>query len=589
MPRTSRYSGYRRHKNCEGKTVVTHGDQGHLRRTFATAIGATAIAALLFTVLFWRLGEATFWDPDEAHYAESTRELITSGDWWSASYNNQPFFDKPILFHQLQAIAMLVCGQNELGARAVPALAALALVAITAWLGASLISREVGLLGALLVAINPGLFALARYAILDTVFTAFLFGGVSLVAVAAVRNRPALQYSGYLLIALATLTKGPLAIALCGLTMLLAIAASATLRQRLLRLRWMAGLAIVIAVASPWFVYMYLRFGEGFVNGYLLDENLRLFATNRFGSQPGPTFYFQIVAVNLLPWTAILIGRLVDDVRAALARRPIDDIELLLWAWTVAVVGFFTPSRFKLDHYVFPAAPALALLVARAWADVRANPDAREHRAARVGVMLAGPLLVIMGLAVGYLLLVRLDLPRVALVAPAVMIAAGAEMIARFGRRGSRQARIPVFAFGAIVLTYAVAIALVIPRLEARKVMPELGRWIDSQAAPADRVGSYRLNSAFRFYVNRHVTVLDGPEEALRYFEREEPFFCVMPESVYQSLASRGAKIEAVYWRDGTSATSIRTLWRGQTKGTRFVVVTRAGEGRQAATAGKGI
>jgi len=191
-----------------------------------------------------------------------------------------------------------------------------------------------------------------------------------------------------------------------------------------------------------------------------------------------------------------------------------------------------------------------------------------------------------MGLAVGYLLLVRLDLPRMALVAPAAMIAAGAEMIARFGRRGAHQARVPVLALGALVLTYAVAIALVIPRLEARKVMPDLGRWIDSQAAPADRVGSYRLNSAFRFYVNRHVTVLDGPEEALRYFERDEPVFCMMPESAYQNLASRGARIEAVYWRDGTSATSIRTLWRGQTKGTRFVVVTKAG---QAARAGKGI
>ena len=27
---------------------------------------------LLFVVLFWRLGAPTFWDPDEAHYAETT-------------------------------------------------------------------------------------------------------------------------------------------------------------------------------------------------------------------------------------------------------------------------------------------------------------------------------------------------------------------------------------------------------------------------------------------------------------------------------------------------------------------------------------
>jgi 4-amino-4-deoxy-L-arabinose transferase-like glycosyltransferase len=561
--------------------------RAELTRSWTKALAAAAVAALLFVVLFWRLGEATFWDPDEAHYAETTRELITTGDWWAPSYNQEPFFDKPILFHQLQAVSMLAFGANELGARAVSAVAALALVAITGWLGASLISSEVGLIGALLVAINPALFALARYAILDTVFTAFLFGGVSLAAVAALRDRPRLQYPGYLLIALATLTKGPLAIALAGLSMVLAIAVSKTLRQRLLTLRWVVGLAIVIAIASPWFVYMYVRFGGAFINGYVLDENLRLYAADRFSGQPGVTFYFRILAPGLLPWTAILVGRLVDDVRAAIARRPFDDVEVLLWVWAVAVVGFFSASRFKLDHYVFPAAPALALLVARAWADVRAEPDRRAHQAARAGVMLVGPLLVLMGAAAGYLLVARLDLSRLAVVAPVAMIGAGAAMMARFGGRGTHQARIPVLAIGAFALTYAVVVASVMPALESRKVMPDLARWIAARAAPNDRVGSYRLNRAFRFYVNRNVTVLEGPEEALRFFEGDQPFFCVMTESEYRRLVERGARIEAIYWRDGVSATSGRTLWRGQTGWTRFVVVTRAGQSRSPEKAGE--
>jgi len=36
--------------------------------------------ALVFVVLFWRLGTPTFWDPDEAHYAETTREMIASAE-----------------------------------------------------------------------------------------------------------------------------------------------------------------------------------------------------------------------------------------------------------------------------------------------------------------------------------------------------------------------------------------------------------------------------------------------------------------------------------------------------------------------------
>src|SRR6476659_3052704 len=156
----------------------------HTRPAVSVAV-VLAFAVVVFVVLFWRLGAASCWDPDEAHDAETTRELLVTGDWWAPYYNQQPFFDKPIFFHQLQAVAMLVAGQNELGARLVPALAALALVLITGWLGATLISVEAGLVAALLLAMNPGVFALARYAILDTLFTALLFGGVGLLAVAA--------------------------------------------------------------------------------------------------------------------------------------------------------------------------------------------------------------------------------------------------------------------------------------------------------------------------------------------------------------------------------------------------------------------
>src|SRR5437763_2160779 len=145
-------------------------------------LGALGVV-LVFVVLFWRLGDATFWDPDEAHYAETSREMIATGDWWAPYYNEQPFFDKPVLFHQLQAASMLVFGQNELGARMLTALAALGLIGITVWFGRCAASRDVGVVAGLLLAVSPGMFGLARYAILDTLFTMFLFGGAALLAV----------------------------------------------------------------------------------------------------------------------------------------------------------------------------------------------------------------------------------------------------------------------------------------------------------------------------------------------------------------------------------------------------------------------
>lgn len=541
----------------------------------------TAAALILFVVLFWRLGVPTFWDPDEAHYAETTREMLAAGDWWAPYYNERPFFDKPVLFYQLQGVAMVVVGPTELAARIVPALAALGLVAITVWFGAIAVSWPVGLTAGLLLSVNPAVFGLARYAILDIVFTAFTFGGAALVSVAALRDRPHLQWPGYVALALAVLTKGPLALVLCGLTLFLACLASADARRRLLGLHWILGLLIVLAVAAPWFIYMFRRFGQDFVNGYVLDENLRLYATGRFSNQPGAWFYFRILAAGLLPWTGLVVGRLFDDVRAASARERLDTVEVLLWAWAATVVGFFTFSSFKLDHYVFPAAPALCLIAARAWADAREDRVARRHAGARVGLQIVGPLLVAVGLGCGYFVLARLALPRAVIVVPLAITAAGAMLtvlVTVRGRAGVKPPQFPWIAIAALVIVYAGVIAFVMPALEQHKVVPDVARWVAAKAHDGDRVASYRLNRwnpAFRFYVARHVEFLNEPSDAEAFFGTPQPFYCVMLRSAFDKLVGEGIPLVAVYEREGIWATSGHVLWRGRIRSEHFVVATR--------------
>jgi 4-amino-4-deoxy-L-arabinose transferase-like glycosyltransferase len=538
---------------------------------------------LVFVVLFWRLGAPTFWDPDEAHYAETSRELLRTGDWLAPYYNDQPFFDKPVLFHWFQAASMAAVGTNEFGARLAPALAALAIVATTAWLGAVLLSFEVGFVAALLLAASPAVFALARYAILDTVFTAFLFGGVSLLAVAALKDRPHLQWPGYVLIALSVLTKGPLSFVLCGLTFGLAVVVSPDLRRRLFALHFVIGLVIIVALSAPWFVYMWLRFRDAFVAGYLLDENISLFATNRFNTRFDPAFYLRVLAAGLLPWTGLLIGRLVDDVRGVARRQSLDSVETLLWCWTAAIIGFFTVSRFKLDHYVFPAAPALCLLTARAWADVRRRMVDPGRRFSRIGFHTIGPILMLAGTGGGYFMIARLDLPNVAMIVPGVMLLAGAYVTAQASFSRRRVPEVPWVTLTAFVATYAGVILWVMPALEARKVLPEVARWTASHASPETRIATYRLNrwsNAFRFYVDRHAPHLDAPEQAVALFGAPDPFYCVMPGNVFDEFTALGVPIEAAYEREGMWVTSGRALWKRPLPPTRFVVARGRQPGR---------
>src|SRR3954447_13220503 len=198
--------------------------------------------AIGWIVVFWRLGYASLLDPDEAHYAELTREMLHSGSWLVPLLDGKPYIDKPVLFHWIQGASVALLGETEFAARLPSAIAAIALFAATRWVGTALLGAEVGEWGAIMFATVPATFALASIALFDMVFGALLFGGVACLLVAAKENRPRLEYPGYGLITLAVMTKGPVALVLLAIFIGGAAAAGAETRERLRALRWKHGL-----------------------------------------------------------------------------------------------------------------------------------------------------------------------------------------------------------------------------------------------------------------------------------------------------------------------------------------------------------
>ena len=542
-------------------------------RTLLKKIVHGAGWALVCWIVFgWRLGYPSFWDPDEATYAETTREMLAAHNWLVPIYDGQPFFDKPPLFYVLQMASFAVAGATEFAARIVPAFSAVVLVATIAWFGGRLFTRDIGRNGALMFAVLPATFALSSYAILDMTFTMFLFGGAAMVAVSALRDRPRLQYPGYVLLVAAVLTKGPLALVLCGLAFLVSVAIAPAARSALLHLRWGVGLLIVVALSLPWFVYMWHRFGDVFILGYALKENFWLYARPMYANQPSLLFYPQIMLVGLLPWTPLLLGRLFDAFRGL----AISTEERLLWAWSIAVVGFFTFSSFKLDHYVFPAAPALCILCAHAW------HEAREREPAPIGIIFGLVSIPVLLVAAGIVLIpglnqVPLDLPSVARVLPMALIAAG---IAMFGQvaRCWRPAASPFAALAGLLTAYAVVLVVGLPAFEQVKPTRRLARIVAHAARPEDHVGMYRLNrwsSSWRFYVGRHSERLETDAELVEFFSRPGHHYCAMLRHDYDRLAADGLRLRVIYEETGLFTTTGRSLKSGAAaRKDGFIIVT---------------
>ena len=193
---------------------------------------AVLFASLAYVVLFWHLGAASFWDPDEAHYAETSQEMVATSDWWAPHYNEQPFFDKPALFHQLQAIAMVAFGPTEFAARIVPALAALGLVLVTAWFGSVTRARDTGIVAGLQLVANRCLRAGTLRHPGHAVHAVSAWRRRAR-PVAALCDRRQLQWAGLRGHCGGGHVAGP-ALVLCGLAFGPAIVSSAELRQRLL-------------------------------------------------------------------------------------------------------------------------------------------------------------------------------------------------------------------------------------------------------------------------------------------------------------------------------------------------------------------
>lgn len=361
---------------------------------FAAAVGF----GLLVVLYLARIGGFPLQDPDEGRYAEIAREMLATGDAVTPRIDGVRYFEKPPLLHWLVAFAMRAFGESEGSARLVPALSGIATVATTFALGCAAFGLRAGLLGAAILASSPLFFIVSQAVVIDPLLAACTTAALAAawgVHVSARRAPWAIVVAGAT--ALGVLAKGPVALVLPGLV----VAAFLALRRDGPALRALlrpAPIAVFAAIAVPWFAIVWLRNPE-FGHAFFVREHLERFATDRVGHPEGPLFYLPVLAVGLLPWSALALLLPLDREGRAAARGGDPGATLFLWTWALGMIAFFSAARSKLPTYLLPALPPLALLLG-AWLDRLADRDGGGRRvfAALGWLLLAlGTLVVIAG------------------------------------------------------------------------------------------------------------------------------------------------------------------------------------------------
>lgn len=498
--------------------------------------------AIAWIVVFWRLGYPSLMDPDEAHYAQLTREMLQSASWLVPLLDGRPFIDKPVFFHWLQGAAMALLGHSEFAVRLPSAVAALVLFAITRWVGMALFGATVGEWGAIMFATIPATFALASIGLLDMVFAAFLFGAVGCLLVAARERRRATEHAGYALLTLAVMTKGPVALVIVGLFCSGAWIAGGEMRARVQQLHWKRGLLVVALAGAPWFVWMYARYGQAFVEGYVLAGNLYYITqpASFSGRAVSHLFYMRAFAGGFFPWSTIVLGRLVDLALRPRTMLPVLAEEKLLWLWTAIIIGLFSAARFKLDHYIFPAAPAVCLIAAKAWCEA-ALGDRAHAPATRLSVLVLGAMLVVTGtFASVYLFELNLELPEAAIVLPIVLAVGGVALLSAVAAAGWRVPATPLVPVVTLLAVYMLVATVGFHTLERTKPTALIARTLYERTSPDSAAGIYKLEqwrSSLRYYAQRPLARLSTPEELAAFAAgQERPIYVFMIRREYRAL-----------------------------------------------------
>lgn len=149
------------------------------------------------------------------------------------------------------------------------------------------------------------------------------------------------------------------------------------------QMRPITALAVSLAIAAPWYVWVGLRTDGAWLEGFFLKHNIGR-ATEAFEGHDGTFLFYPFSALaGCFPWSILLVTAVIAAIRG-IRRRDDWLIGYLFSAcWIGVYMGMFSLARTKLPSYVTPAYPALATMIGALIVQWIRNPDLVGKWAAR--------------------------------------------------------------------------------------------------------------------------------------------------------------------------------------------------------------
>ncbi|HEX4027260.1 MAG TPA: glycosyltransferase family 39 protein [Rhizomicrobium sp.] len=340
-----------------------------------TVVGRHPFALLaLLGLLLWLPGMLSLpaLDRDESRFAQSSRQMVDSGNWVDIRFGQVPRYKKPVGIYWLQAgateLAGLVTGRDDqIWTYRLPSLlGGIAAAWLTVWCALAVTEAEAALLAGLLMLGSVLLTAESTIATTDAVLLACALGmqGVLLRLYRAARDDDAPKPSGRLVLwgwaaaAFGILVKFPVVPGI-GIATMIGLVAWDRKWDWLRGVRPMRGLVLTFLLVSPWLIAIAIQSQGAFFQQSLGNDFASKIAGGQESHGAWPGYYLLLSAACF--WPSILF--VLPGVALGLARRAEPGIRfLLVWAASWWLIVEAVPT--KLPHYVIGAYPPLAILAA---------------------------------------------------------------------------------------------------------------------------------------------------------------------------------------------------------------------------------
>lgn len=295
------------------------------------------------------LGDVHLFDWDEINFAESSREMYVSGDYFRVTVNFKPFWEKPPFFFWLQVISMKIFGVNEFAARFPNALIGILTLITLFFIGKKIKNSLFGLTWALIYLGSFLPFLYFKSGIIDPLFNYFIF--LSLIFLIFSIEQPISKkqifyaFVAGLINGLAILTKGPVGVLIVFLTFIIYWIVL-FLKKRIHPMAFITFTFGAILSSSLWYLPELLNNGFWFFKEFIAYQ-IELFTQPVAGHKQPFYYHFVVVFIGCFPMSVIALPAFIKKYNFG------QTWNMQLWMIILfsVVMILFTIVKTKIVHY----------------------------------------------------------------------------------------------------------------------------------------------------------------------------------------------------------------------------------------------